>query len=50
MVADQSAPSLPVLLAGAVAIGAGFALAMPNFVALALQLASQHSRGIIRVF
>lgn len=37
----------PMLLAGAVAIGSGFALAMPNFVAIALQLAPHTRRGIV---
>lgn len=35
------------LIAGAVAIGAGFALAMPGFVAIALQLTPQNRRGIV---
>lgn len=39
--------TLAFLLAGAVAIGAGFALAMPNFVAIALQLAPQNRRGLV---
>lgn len=39
--------ALTFLFAGAVAIGAGFALAMPGFVAIALQLAPQNHRGIV---
>lgn len=38
---------LTFLITGAVAIGAGFALAMPGFVAIALQLAPQNHRGIV---
>lgn len=39
--------ALGFLIAGAVAIGAGFALAMPGFVAIALQLAPQNHRGVV---
>ncbi len=39
--------SVGLLVAGAVSIGVGFALAMPNFMMIALQLAPQERRGIV---
>ncbi|WP_246225966.1 MFS transporter [Chelativorans xinjiangense] len=42
-----SRPEFAATLAGAVAIGLGFALVMPNFVALALTIAPAQCRGVV---